>query len=94
MIEKNKNNKESAYKPKYGMFSCVRYIYQLLWNTERGLVFAGIFTIPIRLILSALALYTPSLIISVLETSERFSDISLIIVGLLLAKTLFELGKI
>ena len=45
-VQKRKN----SYKPKYGMFSCVRYIYKLLWNTERGLVFTGIFNIPISLI--------------------------------------------
>ncbi len=93
MMEKNKNNKESTYKPKYGMLSCVGYMYRLLWNTERSLVFTGIFTIPVSLILSALTLYTPSIIISALETSERFSMISLIIVGLLLVKLLFDLGQ-
>ena len=80
-------------KPKYGMFSCVGYIYRLLWNTERGLVFTGIFTIPISLILSALSLYTPAAILSVLEASKRFSTISLVIVGLLLAKLLFDLAQ-
>ena len=51
----------------------------------------GIFTVPISLCLSALALYTPSVILSVLEVSERFSYIALVIVGLLLAKLLFDL---
>lgn len=85
--------KEPKRKPKYGMLSCVGYTYRLLWNTERGLVFTGIFTIPISLVLSALALYTPSAILSLLETSERFSTISLVIVGLLLAKLLFDLAQ-
>lgn len=88
-VQKRKN----SYKPKYGMFSCVRYIYKLLWNTERGLVFTGIFNIPISLILSAVGLYTPSVILSVLETSKRFSTISLVIVGLLLTKVFFDLAQ-
>ena len=88
-----KENKEPKRKPKYGMLSCVGYIYRLLWQTERGLVFTGIFTVPITLILAALALYTPSVITEVLETSDRFSTISLVIVGLLFAKLLFDLGN-
>ncbi len=91
MIKKEKIKKEAKRKPKYGVFSCVGYIYRLLWKYEKSLAFAGIFTVPVSLILSALALYTPSLILSTLETSERFSTISLVIIGLLLAKLLFEL---
>lgn len=91
MAKKEDKKKEPKRKPKYGLFSCVGYIYRLLWKYEKGLAFTGIFTVPISLILSALALYTPSLILSVLETSDRFSMIALVIVGLLLAKLLVEL---
>lgn len=83
--------KEGKRKPKYRLLSCVGYIYRLLWENERGLVFVGIFTVPISLCLSALSLYTPSAILSVLETSDRFSYIALVILGLLLAKLLFDI---
>lgn len=73
------------------MFSCVGYIYRLLWNSERGLVFTGIFTVPISLALSALALYTPSAVLAVLEASDRFTPIALVIAGLLLAQLLCDL---
>lgn len=66
-------------------------MYRLLWKYERRLAFVGIFTVPISLCLSALALFTPSAILSVLETSNRFSYIALVIVGLLLAKLLCDL---
>ena len=88
---KKKEQKESKRKPKYGLFSCVGYIYRLLWNSERGLVFTGIFTVPISLALSALALYTPSAVLSVLEASDRFTPIALVIAGLLLAQMLCDL---
>lgn len=91
MAKKEKKKKEPKRKPKYGLFSCVGYIYRLLWKYERLLAFAGIFTVPISLCLSALALYTPSAILSVLDTSDRFSYVALVIVGLLLAKLLFDL---
>ncbi|MDD6800381.1 MAG: ABC transporter ATP-binding protein [Firmicutes bacterium] len=94
MAKKDKNNKEPKHKPKYGMCSCVGYIYRLLWKYDRGLAFVGIFTVPVSLILSALSLYTPSAILSVLEASDRFSYIALVIVGLLIAKLLFELSSI
>lgn len=85
--------KEPKRKPKYGLFSCVGYIYRLLWHTERALVFTGIVTVPVTLALSALALYTPSAVLRALGTSEHFSYIALVILGLLLAKLLFDLAN-
>lgn len=93
MAKKAKEKKQPKRKPKYGMFSCVGYIYRLLWNTERALAFTGIFTVPLSLILAALALYTPTLILRALETSGRFSYIALVILGLLIAKLLFDLAN-
>lgn len=91
--QKANPSKDPRRKPKYGMFSCVGYIYRLLWQTNKSLVFTGIFTVPITLILSALALYTPSAILSVLEGAERFSSIALVILGLLLTKLVFDLAN-
>ncbi len=93
MERRNREQKEPKRKPKYGMLSCVRYIYRILWQGERGLVFTGIFTVPVSLALSALALYAPPVMLSVLETSERFSKVALVIMGLLLAQLLFELAN-
>lgn len=90
---RKENRKENRRKPKYGLFSCVGYIYRLLWQTEPHLVFTGIFTVPLTLGLSALVLYTPSLILRVLETSHRFSYIALVFLGLMLVKLLFDLGN-
>ena len=85
------NIKEKRRKPKYGLFSCVGYIYRLLWQTEPHLVFTRIFTVPLTLALSALTLYMPSLILRVLETFHRFSYIALVILGIILVKLLFDL---
>ncbi len=86
-----KKKKEPKRKPKYGMLSCVGYIYRLLWRYNRVLAFVGIFTVPVSLILSAIGLYTPSVILSVLGSADRFSFIALVIAGLLLARLLFDL---
>lgn len=56
-------------------------------------MFTGIFTVPVSLTLSALALYAPPVMLSALETSERFSKVALVIMGLLLAQLLFELAN-
>lgn len=86
-----KKKKEPKRKPKYGLFASVGYIYRLLWNTERSLVFTGIVLVPLSVILAALALYTPSAVLRALETADRFSFIALTIVGLLFAGLLFRL---
>lgn len=91
MSKKEKPKKEPKRKPKYGLFSCVGYIYRILWNTERSLVFTGILTVPVWLILSLFGLYTPPIVISLLENSENFTYVALIITGLLLSKLLFDL---
>lgn len=87
---KKKKQKEQRRKPKYGLFSCVRYIYGILWHSERSLVFTGILTVPLSLALSALALYTPPAMLAALETWDRFPPIALVITGLLLAGLLFD----
>jgi len=90
MAEKSQKIKDPKRKPKYGMFSCVGYIYKILWKYKRWLAFTGILTVPVSLTLSAVTLYTPSLILNTLETSEHFTQIALIILGLLLAGLLTE----
>lgn len=90
MKKRQKKQKEPKRRPKYGLFSCVAYIYRLLWRTERQLVFTGIFTVPAALALSALTLYTPPAVLSALEAAEHFTPVALVIVGLLLAQLLCD----
>lgn len=80
-----KEHKGPGRKPKYGMFSCVAYMYGMLWKYDKSLVFTGIMNVPAVLAASALALYTPSVILRCLETSDRFSYIALVVAGLVLA---------
>ena len=88
-----KSKKEPKRKPKYGLFSCVGYIYRYLWKNDRRLVFHGVFTVPVTLVAAALALYIPSLILDALETGRTFSYVALVIVGLLLAGFIAELAN-
>ena len=93
MAKKEKTKKEPKRKPKYGLFSCVGYIYKLMWEYERSLAFTSVLTVPVSLILSAIGLYTSPIILCVLEMSDTFSYIALVIVGLLGAKLVFDLAK-
>ena len=90
MAKEEKKKKEPKRKPKYGMFSCVAYVYRLLWSTERSLVFNAILTVPIWLILAAHGLILPSAVIAMLEKSERFTPIALVIIGLLVFKMIVD----
>lgn len=88
-----KTKKEPKRKPKYGLLSCVGYMFRYLWKNDKQLVFHSVFTVPVTLIAAALALYTPSLILDVLETGTTFGYVALVIVGLLLAGFLADLVK-
>lgn len=93
MAKKEKKKKEPKRKLKYGMFSCVGYIYRMLWDSERWLAFTGMLTVPLALILAAIYLYLPTVIIKTLETADTLSFIALVIFGLLSAKLIFELAN-
>ena len=88
-----KPKKEPKRKPKYGLLSCVGYMYRYLWKNERRLVYHGLLVVPITVIAAALALYTPSLILDVLGNATQFSYVAMVIVGLLLAGFVAELIK-
>ena len=86
-----RKKKEPKRKPKYGMLSCVTYLYKMMWKYEKSLAFAAAGKIPVALAGAALALYTPPLILKALEEAGQFSSIALVIMGLVLAGTLTSL---
>ena len=88
-----KPRKEPKRKPKYGLFSCVGYIYRYLWKNERRLALHGPFIVVTLVASAALTLYTPSLILKALSSASQFNYVVLAIVGLLLAGFLAELAN-
>jgi len=82
-----KSKRESKRKPKYGLFSCVGYIYRYLWEQERWLAVNGLLTV----VITVSAAYTPSLILSALESAADFGYVALVITGLLIAGFIAEL---
>lgn len=91
--EKRQEKKAAKRKPKYGILSCVAYMYRLLWRHARSLVFVGCFTVPISLAMSALALYIPTITLRYLERSTQFSAVALVILGLGLAEICLSLAS-
>ena len=87
-----KPKKEPKRKPKYGLLSCVGYIYRYLWKNERRLALHGLFTVIISVAAAAVTLYTPSFILEALERAPAFSYVALVIVGLLIAGFVAELA--
>ena len=87
-----KPKKEPKRKPKYGLLSCVGYIYRYLWKNERRLALHGLFTVIITVAAAAVALYTPSFVLEALERAPAFSYVALVIVGLLIAGFVAELA--
>lgn len=65
----------------------------ILWQTERGLAFTGLFTVPVTVVLTALSLYTPSAVLRALSSQKGFSYVAQVILGLLLAKLCFDLAN-
>ncbi len=88
-----KTKKEPKRKPKYGLFSCVGYMYRYLWKHERAIALQCVATVPVTLAAAALALYTPSLILDALGSAADFRYVASVIVGLLLAGFLAELAN-
>lgn len=86
-----KQEKKQRRKPKYGMLSCAAYMFRMLWRHEKGLALTGILLVPWSLAAAALGLYIPVIVIKYLETSERFSTVGLIILGLSAADLLLSL---
>jgi ABC-type multidrug transport system fused ATPase/permease subunit len=87
-----KIGKETGRKPKYGMLSCVAYMYRIMWKYKRSLVFVGILKIPAATAASVLTLCIPSVLLGSLERYHKFSPIAFIILGLVFADTLLALA--
>lgn len=85
-----RQKKEEKRKPKYGLFSCVGYIYKKMWRWEKRLAFSCAASIPFRLISAALTLYLPSAILNVLQVSDTFLMVAEVIAALIVTQTLFD----
>ena len=89
--DKTKKKKEPKRKPKYGMLSCIGYMLKLMWGADKSIAFSAVATVPVRLILSAIGLYMPTVILRELEVSSDFAWIVAVICGFVMAQMIFSL---
>ena len=90
-MKKDKTKKTPKRKPKYGMFSSVRFMLKLMWRADKSMAFSAVATVPVRLILSAIGLYMPTVILRELEVSSDFAWIVAVICGFVMAQMIFSL---
>lgn len=81
--EAAKKEAEKKRKPKYGFFSCVAYMLKFTWQADKKLAVFAVALIPVSLIMSALGLFVPPKIVEVISVGTNFSEIALVIFGML-----------
>lgn len=91
--EQAKKNKEPKRKPKYNMFSCLKWMGKKLWEWDKTIAVSAVLVIPLAVVLYGLNIYTPSLVLERLQSAETFSAVVYTIVALLLAALGFRLIK-
>lgn len=87
----NKKGKEPPRKAKYGTFVCIKWLLSRMWQWDKSLFLSSVLLLPMAVILHALGLYTPSIILDSLQTSEDFRNIVLVIIILVGARFFFNL---
>ncbi len=87
-MSKKKKEKEQKRKPKFGMLSCVGYIYRLLWENEKFLALVGFAVVPLSLLAAVFGLYASPAIINAVGSGGSFGYIALVITGIVLARAI------
>ena len=90
--QKTKKAKEKKEKPKYNLFQNTAYAFFNIWEIgQKMIVVAAIVRIPVSVILSAIALYTPKIILDRLEFSDTMKEMIAVITALLAVTMVFSL---
>ncbi len=85
--------KEPRRKPKYKMFSCLKWMGKLLWKWEKTIAVSAVLVIPLAVVLYWFNIYTPSIVLDRLQTSDTFTTVVCTIAALLLATLGFRMIK-
>ncbi len=91
-MAKKKKQKEKPRKPKYGFFSCVRFLFKLQWEADKGIALIMAFGIPVMLGIDAVAIYTPALLLRELEPGTTLLRLFAVLLARTIAKILFDAG--
>lgn len=91
--KKRERKEEFRRKPKYKMFSCLKWIWYYTLTDSKTMAVCAVAVIPLALILYALGLYTPSIILERLENAGAFNKVALVIIALLGSHLVFCITK-
>ena len=91
--KKKKKEKEKPRKAKYGFFSCVRFAFKLHWEADKKAALIMLLGIPVTLGVSAVAIYTPALLLRELELGTTLLRLFAVVLALSAAKILFDAGN-
>lgn len=86
-------NKEPKRKPKYNMLSCLKWMSKRLWEWDKSIAVSAVLVIPLAVVLYWLNIYTPSIVLDRLQTSDTFAAVVYTILALLLSTLGFRLIK-
>ena len=87
-----KKLKEKKIKPKYNIFQNIAYTLKNIWDSgQKMLAVSALARIPISIILTVIALYTPKIILDRLTFSETMQQMIAAITALLAVTMLFNL---
>ncbi len=92
-MAKDKKQKEPRRKPKYGMWTCIKWLASKLWEWDRAAAICCIAAVPLALVLYGLGLYVPTATLNVLETADGFHTVALTVTTLLVTQLFFRLLK-
>lgn len=85
--------KEERRKPQYGMFSSAKWLFTKMWNWDKSIAFTSVLLVPLSVILYAFGLYIPPIVLDSLQKSETFTEVAIVIVGLLGGQLIFDLAR-
>jgi ATP-binding cassette subfamily B protein len=87
-----KKIKEKKVKPKYNLFQNTAYMFKNIWDSgQKMLAISAIIRIPVSVILTVIALYTPMIILNRLEFSDTMQQLISVITALLIVTMFFNL---
>lgn len=89
----SKQPQKEKRKPKYGMFSCQKWMLSKLWLWDKTFAVAAMLIIPAAIVLYALNLYIPSIVLDKLQTSDSFTSVVITILILLLTQLIFTVFR-
>lgn len=90
-MKKDKVKKEPKKKPLYSLGQNLVFYYKTLFSFKSKVIYMVIAGIPFSILATVISMYTPKIILDLLEFSDVFTEIAFVIIGIFAAKLLCDL---